>query len=140
MDKYKKAERRLINLNMDKAYLQAQENKLKLLEEEYNISGVSFDGVGSSGEISDTTGNTALNIFEQRVEVERVIKRVGHRIDHLEDVLENLTDKERTILVMFYVEHQPMWKIRKTICYEKTQTNKIKSEAMAKLVRGLYGE
>lgn len=140
MDNYKRAEKRLRNFNVDKTYLESLEKKLQLMEEEYSITGVSYDNIGGSTGVSDVVGNVVARVVDDKTELEMRIKRISLKLEHLANVLNSLTEKEKTVIVMFYIEHKQMWKIRQAICYEKTQTNAIKNDAMAKVVRGLYGE
>lgn len=140
MDNHSKIESRLRNLDLDKLYLCNQEKELKLLELEYEITGVSYDGVGGGGGISDTTGDKAANISEKKKKIELRILRHKKEIEHIESALDCLTETEYTVVTMFYCKYKPLWVIAREVGFSISQVKRIKRDAMTRLVRGIYGE
>lgn len=140
MDNYNRIEQRLRNLDLDKLYLCSLEKDLQLLELEYQITGVSYDGVGGSGDISDSTGDKAANIIEKKKRIELRMARHSKEIEHLERVLELLTETEYIVVTMYYCKYKPIWFIAKEVDFSISQVKRIKKDAMTRLVRGVYGE
>lgn len=140
MDSYNKIENRLRNLELDKLYLCNLEKDLKLLELEYEITGVSYDGIGGSGGNSDTTGDKAANIAEKKKRIELRMARHKKEIEHIESALNCLTETEYTVVTMFYCRYKPLWYISREVDFSISQVKRIKKDAMTRLVRGVYGE
>ena len=95
MDNYKRAEKRLRNFNVDKTYLESLEKRLQLMEEEYSITGVSYDNIGGSTGVSDVVGNVVARVVDDKTELEMRIKRISLKLEHLANVLNSLTEKEK---------------------------------------------
>lgn len=140
MDKYKNVERRLRNLEMEKTYLIYLEKDLKLLELEYEISGINYEKVGGNNNISDITGDKAVKLMQKRQELELKIARKKNEIEHIEGVLSKLTETERKIITMWYIEYKPHWKIAQEVGYSVSQVKRIKKDAIEKIMVGLYGD
>ena len=140
MDKHKRLEKYLKGLDIDREYLAYLKKQLELMEYEYGLTGITYGGV-PSGNISDTTGNQAVNIADNKIDLELRIKRLEIEINHIDNLIEQLTDKERTIIKLYYFKpYKPIWYIQQQIHHSKEQTLRIKSAALDKLIRGMYGE
>lgn len=141
MDRKKRLEQYLKGLDIDREYLVYLKKKLELLEYEYGLTGISYDSPIQSGSISDTTGNQAVSIADERVKTELSIKRLELEIQHIDNLINQLTDKEALIVKLYYFKpYKPLWYIQQQIHHSKEQTIRIKSAALDKLMRGLYGE
>ena len=93
MDNYKRAEKRLRNFNVDKTYLESLEKELQLMEEEYSITGVSYDNIGGRTGVSDVVGNVVARVVDDKTELEMRIKRIRLKLENLANVLNSLTEK-----------------------------------------------
>lgn len=140
MDKHKKVERRLRNLEMERMYLESLEKDLKLIELEYEINGINYEKIGEDNSISDITGDKAVKLMQKRQELELRIARKKNEIEHIEGVLSKLTETERTVITMWYTEYKPHWKIAQEVGYSVSQVKRIKKDAIEKIIIGLYGD
>lgn len=140
MGNYKAAEERIRELQFDKVYLESIKNKLELLELEYCISGIAYDGIGGGSEISDRTGDTALRVSDQKTKLELKAAKVKADVAHLESVLNCLTAKEYEIIILYYTKYKSIEVIAGEVVYSPSQVKRIKGDAMRKIVKGLYGK
>ncbi len=125
---------------MEKIYLIYLEKALELLELEYEISGINYEKVGENNNISDITGEKAVKLIQKRQELELKIARKKNEIEHIEGVLSKLTETERTVITMWYIEYKPHWKIAQEVGYSVSQVKRIKKDAIEKIIVGLYGD
>lgn len=141
MDKRKRIEEYLRGLDITKEYLAYRKKELELLDYEYGLTGISYDSPIQSGSISDTTGNQASRIADERQATMIEIKRLELEVNHIEKLISMLTDKEATTIRLYYFSpYKPLWYIQQQINHSKEQTIRIKSAALNKLARGMYGE
>lgn len=140
MTRYENIGKRLINLEIDKVRLKSLEDELELIELEYNLKGIAYDGIGGSGGIGDTVGDTAINLAERKIDIQLKIARLTKEIEHLEGVLSKLTDTERNTVILYYPKHKKYHVIAREVGYSISQVKRIKKDAMDKIVRGIYGE
>lgn len=139
MDKKNKAEKELRELHYNKAYLCSLEEELNLLDYQYGLRGISYDGAGGSSGTSDTTGNQATVLADERIALHHKINRYNSKIAHIEQVLNLLTSREYTVVNMYYIKYKPWWRIAQEIGYSKRQAQRIKDDAIEKIAIGLYG-
>lgn len=136
----KKVESRLRNLEIDKSYIDYLKKELELLEEEYGLHSTGTGEGSKSNSISDTVGNQASNIADTKEELELRLKRAQARIDHLENLITKLTDTEAKVITLYYLNYRPLWYIAGQVQFSTRQVQRIKDDAIGRLVRGMYGE
>lgn len=141
MDNYSKAKERLKLWEADKIHLQSLVDDLELLELEYCMQGISYDGIGGgTGEPSDSTGDTAMRLADKRRKLEFAIAKETKEVNHLQSILTNtLTRVEYMIIIMFYPNRKNIRAIGKELKYSDSTIKRIKKEAMDKVIVGLYG-
>lgn len=140
MDKRAKVEKELRELYFNRAYLESLEQDMDVLNYEYGLRGISYDGIGGgSGEPSDATGDQAARLVDERVAINMRITKYKNKIQHITDVLNLLTAREYKIIMMYYIEYKPWWKIAQEIGYSIRQAQRIKDDAIEKVSIGLYG-
>ncbi len=140
MNSRAKAEKELRELYFNQAYLESLEHEIVVLNYEYGLRGVAYDGIGGgSGEPGDSTGDQAAKLVDARVAIDRKIARYKNKINHIESVLALLTERERKVTLMYYIEYKPWWKIAQEIGYSIRQAQRIKEDALEKVSIGLYG-
>ena len=140
MDKYKLVEKRLRDIYLDEGYLNHLKRSLEILEYEYGAKAVSYDSIGSSGDISDNTGNLATRLADKRTEIKIDILKVEHKIHYLHETIGRLTHDEAEIIKMYYLKNYPIYKISSELNASAATIKRVKARAMKRLIRGLYGE
>lgn len=139
--KKQKVESRLRNLEIDKSYVDYLKKELELLEEEYGLHGTGLsDGGGNPNSISDNTGNQAATLMDRKEEVDLRLKRAIARINHVETLITKLTDTEEAVVRLYYMEYKPLWYISGQVKFSQRQVQRIKDDALGRLIRGMYGE
>mgnify|MGYP001010558049 CR=1 FL=1 len=128
------------NIEREKRYLEYLKREYKLLEDERNLKAVSYDGTGSSHNVSDNTGNTATMITDEQAKLMIKIKRKESKIKHYESIEETLTDEEREVLYRVYVKEQPYWKIVNDMGFSIRTAKRRRETGLDKLCIGLFGE
>jgi len=139
-DKKQKVESRLRNLEIDKSYVDYLKKELELLEEEYGLHSSGLGEGGKSNSISDNTGNQAANLIDRKEETELRLKRAMARINHIETLITKLTDTEESVIRLYYMEYKPLWYISGQVKFSQRQVQRIKDDALGRLIRGMYGE
>ena len=140
MNKKAKAEKELRELYYNQAYLESLEQDIKVLNYEYGLRGIAYDGIGGgAGEPSDSTGDQAARLVDARVAINRRIAKYCNKINHIQEVLKLLTERERKTIMMYYIEYKPWWFIAQEIGYSQRQAQRIKEDAIEKVAIGLYG-
>ena len=140
MDKYKLVEKRLRDIYLDEGYLNHLKRSLEILEYEYGAKAINYDSIGSSGDISDNTGNLATRLADKRTEIKIDILKVEHRIQYLHETIGRLTHDEAEIIKMYYLKNYPIYKISSELNASAATIKRVKARAMKRLIRGLYGE
>lgn len=138
--KYSQAEDKIRNLGPDKVRLAFLKKELKQLELEYGGRGVNYDGIGGGTGVSDTTGDLAVRVAEQREDIELKITKLSLKIQHIEAVLVTLTEFQLQVILKFYTEGKQLWKIGDELSMSRSTAKRIKKSAMDRVIRGLYGE
>ena len=140
MNKRAKAEKELRELYFNQAYLESLEQDIKVLNYEYGLRGIAYDGIGGgSGEPGDTTGGSAARLVDARVAIDRKIARYKNKINHIEGVLALLTEIEYKIVMMRCIKYKPWWYVADQTGYGIRQAQRIKEDALEKVSIGLYG-
>lgn len=140
MNSRAKAEKELRELYFNQAYLESLEHEIVVLNYEYGLRGVAYDGIGGgSGDPSDTTGGSAARLVDARVAIDRKIARYKNKINHIESVLALLTEIEYKIVMMRYIKYKPWWYVADQTGYGIRQAQRIKEDAIGKVAIGLYG-
>ena len=101
------------------------------------------NGIGeyiSSGTISDSTGNQAIEIADKRIDMELRLRRARAKVNHLEALIDKLTETEATVVRLYYLHYKPMWYISQQVKFSQRQVQRIKDDALQRLMRGVYGE
>lgn len=135
MDKYTRIKTAIEKLNINKSTLVYLEEELKLLESERMLKGVSYDGVKSSGGISDTVADTAIRITEKEQELKIKIDRKKNEIKFTENMLKCLKDDERNIIVGLYVKYKPYWKLCEEVGCSISNCKKIRKQGFDRLMK-----
>ena len=133
-------ESRLRNLEIDKQYVSYLEEQLKILNDEYGLKGNGIGEYVSSGTISDSTGNQAIEIADKRIDMELRLRRARAKVNHLETLIDKLTETEATVVKLYYFHYKPMWYISQQVKFSQRQVQRIKDDALQRLMRGVYGE
>ena len=140
MNSRAKVEKELRELYFNQAYLESLEQEKVVLNYEYGLRGIAYDGIGGgSGEPGDSTGDQAARLVDERVAINMRITKYKNKIQHITDVLKLLTAREHKVIMMYYIEYKPWWKIAQEIGYSIRQAQRIKEDALEKVSIGLYG-
>ena len=125
---------------LDQVYLESLYNDLALLELEYSISGISYDGIGGSSGVSDMTSQTAMRLGHRRMELEIKIATAVKEQQHISRAIDNLNCKEMQIIQGYYFKGKQLASIAIEMYLSISQVKNHKREAMKKLIRQFYGE
>jgi RNA polymerase sigma factor (sigma-70 family) len=141
VDKHKIIKDKLGFLKYDIEYLESMKERLKLLEEERELRGITYDDVGGghTNTISDITGETAVRIAEEEIDLKVRIKKKQAEIDHLERILASLPEDERQVIVMFYCKNHMYWKIAEQVGCSISTVKRLRRKGFEKLRVGIFG-
>ncbi|HZJ98539.1 MAG TPA: hypothetical protein VFC79_00945 [Tissierellaceae bacterium] len=141
MDNYSKVEELLKNYKMMKIHIENIEEEIKFVKGDIGLQGISYDGISTSptNEIKSSVENTVLSIQEEVYFLERNIERLVADIEKIDRALEGLEDIERTVVIEKYVNAKQWWQVASKVCYSESYSRAIRSRAIKKLVKGIYG-
>ena len=139
MNYYHLVEDRVRNFLYDKIYLESLYKDMAILELEYQLNGISYDGIGGSTSTSDMTGETAIRLAHKRAEIELKIAKQFKKVQHIETALDNLSNTEKLILNRHYVCSKTLQTISIETAWSLASVKRRKREAMHKMIRQLYG-
>lgn len=142
MDKYSKVERLLYNYKMLKISIENLEEDIKIIEDDAGVKGINYDGVviSKTNRTSDIVANTVLSNTEKIHYLERIIEHNKRDIESIDKALEGLTEVEKTIVVEKYINSKQWWEVANMVRYNDRWCRKIRTDAINKLIIGIYGE
>lgn len=142
MDKYAKVERLLYNYKMLKISIENIEEDIKLIEDDSGVKGISYDGIATSktNKTSDIVADTVLSKTEKIHYLSRIIEHNKRDIESINKALEGLTEVEKIIVVEKYINSKQWWEVASIVRYNDRWCRKIRTDAINKLIVGIYGE
>ena len=131
----------LKNYKMMKINIKNIEEEIIFVKGDIGLQGISYDGVSTSptNEIKSSVENTVLSIQEEVHFLERNIERLVVNIEKIDRALEGLEDIERTVVIEKYINAKQWWQVASKVCYSESYSRAIRSRAINKLVKGIYG-
>ena len=138
---YKSVEKLLYNYRIYKANISIKCEEIKELLENDGMRGISYEGISTSrtNNTSDMTGEVAATNV---IDIERLKEEKGaleNRLHILDTLIEGLTDTERTVITMKYIEGRQWWEIAYKLKYSERQCRNIRKEAIEKIRTGIGG-
>lgn len=138
---YKRIERLLYNYNMLRINIQIADKQLENLKEEDGMHAINYD----KGKISNTfkvncpTEETAIKNIEKETLIVEKREKLISKLETLQLLISGLSDIERKIIDMYYIEGKQWWQIAYEVKYSERHCRRIRSDAIGKLAVGLYG-
>ena len=140
MNKEKEIRKQLERLGSNKVYIEYLERELQMLEEDYGLQGIAYDGISGGSGTSDSTGDTAIRMNHIKNELENKKKKKENEIQHITDALGQLTELEFEIVQMFYIDRVQLCNIGSRVGYSLSQVRRIKNDSMIKLKIAMFGD
>ena len=140
MNKEKEIRKQLERLGSNKVYIEYLERELQMLEEDYGLQGIAYDGIGGGSGTSDSTGDAAIRMNHIKNELENKKKKKENEIQHITDALGQLTELEFEIVQMFYIDRVQLCNIGSRVGYSLSQVRRIKNDSMIKLKIAMFGD
>lgn len=139
IDKYAKVKELLQNYEIIKISIANIEKEIEYIKEDIAIRGISYDGVSTSptNEIKSIVESTILAKEEKINYLQHLIKRHQININKIDDVLNNLTETERTIIIDRYMHHKYWYQITPKVFLEERQCRRKLKSAMDKMIIGV---
>lgn len=134
---FKAMEYTLKSLNLYYIGISEAEEKLKLLEEQYNdgISGIDYTPELKSitNKINRLTEETAISNIEKREKLLKQLKYMKLKVGEIERQMDSLEPKESMILRLLYVEGLKWDEVAERACYSRMQCFRIRDKGIEKL-------
>lgn len=128
----------LKSLNLYYLGIEEVEEKLKVLEEEYNdgVSGVNYtpELKSISKKINRLTENIAISNIEKREKLLKQLKFMKLKIEEIERQISLLDEKESEILTLAYIDKMKWEDVSYESNYSRAQCFRIRDSAIEKLV------
>lgn len=132
----KKIETMLYNFNQTKAEIKNIKLDIELLENEYD-DGIGVNYVEKTGKTNKITSTVENMIIRKEAQINRLnyaIKVKEAKIKKIENALEILTDRERSIIEMRYFQKESNRNISAKLYITEEYVSAIKSKAIKSLV------
>lgn len=139
---YKETEYLLYNYKMFQISIKNMEQEIEYLKKEDGVSGISYDGINTSPthKFSSLTEDAALSNREKIHYLERIIEKHRRTIESINRAMEGLSEVERIILEQKYIEGKQWWQVGSVVKYSERHCKRIRTEAVNKLIVGIYGK
>lgn len=146
---YRQVEGILYNYKIIKASIENYKLKLENLELEFDIddgmNGISYgEPTSKTNKINRITENNALKNIERkeriRKDLERKISLETNKIKMLDNALDALSDVERTIINMFYIENLEWYKVAGKVCYSEGWCKEKRKESINRILFTINGK
>lgn len=129
-DKFKELKESLYNYTR----LAAEKNELEIryqeLKENIGLNSINYSNEGKSYNISDTTGNKAINLVEQKEKLHKFIKTKGFEVARIENALNALSEREREIIEGRYMKKRSWEAISANIFISSEHCRKIARKSL----------
>lgn len=139
---YKATESLLYNYQMYKISIDNIEKEIEYLKEEDGSKGLAYDGIttGKTNKTTSITEDTALGVMEKIEYLERIIERNKRKVESVDRALDGLARNERIVVMQKYILGKQWWQVGAEACFSERHCKRIRSEAIRKMVVGIYGE
>lgn len=141
---YKEIEYKLYNYNMFKIGIENLKKEIEYLEsdEVRSLNAITYDEerTGKTNKISNVIESTMLSISEKILFKEMNIKRLENKIQAIDRALEVLTDIEREVIKLRYIEGKQWYIVAYNVNYNERWCKELRKRAIDKLIIGIYGE
>jgi len=138
---YSQIEGTLYNYKLIKASIENNKLKLDNLELEDGTTAIVYGEPSSkTNKFNSITENAALKNIERK---ERLKKRIAidtNTIQMIDNALNALTELERTIIEMFYIENMEWWKVAAKVHYSEGWCKAKRNEAINKMLFTINGK
>ena len=122
--------------------IQNMKQEIEYLEKEDGLSGISYDGISTSPTnlCKSATEGIALSNMEKIHFIEHSIERATRQIEKIDRAMEGLEETEQIVIRERYINARQWWKVAGEVKYGERHCKRIRTEAISKLVIGIYGE
>ena len=137
MDKmsYRQIEGILYNYKLIKASIENNKLKLQNLELEDGTTAISYEEPSSkTNKFHSITENAAIKNIERKEKLKKKIAIDTNTIQMIDNALNVLTELERTIIEMFYIENMEWWKVAAKVHYSEGWCKAKRNEAINKML------
>lgn len=117
------------------------EKEIEYLSEQDGITGIECgDGSGGSGGFKSVTERTALRNIDEIEKLRGKIRLGNLEIETINRLLDGLTETERQIIKVKYIDGLPWWQVAYSVGYSEKHAQKIRRRSINKMVVGVYGK
>lgn len=140
-DYYKGTEKILYNYNYLKANLEIKLKELQEIEKDDGVRAVDFEGISTckTYRISQPVEDMAILNLEMINSITKNINKLKSKINSIEKSLNLLSDEERGIIQMKYIDSMNWIQISEKVNISGRQAQRIKNNAINKIKVGLFG-
>lgn len=140
MNNYKKVEKMLCNYKMKAISIANMQEEIEQLKEMCGVGAMSYDSQPSNtNKINSIVENTSLSNMEQIEYLEKQIRRQQRNIDMIDRTLEGLSEVQRKVVTQRYIEGLEWYEVAGIVFRGERQCRNIRTEAINKMVLGVYG-
>ncbi len=132
---YRQIEGMLYNYKLIKASIENNKLKLQNLELEDGTTAISYEEPSSkTNKFHSITENAAIKNIERKEKLKKKIAIDTNTIQMIDNALNALTELERTIIEMFYIENMEWWKVAAKVHYSEGWCKAKRNEAINKML------
>lgn len=140
MNNYKKVEKMLYEYNMLKISIENMEEEIKFIEEDIGVGGIDYESPSSNtNKISSTTESTVLGRMEKIEYLEQQIEKHARQIEKINRTIKGLTETQKQVIVERYINGKQWYEVAGVVFRGERQCRTIRTEAINKMIVGIYG-
>lgn len=137
---YSQVEGILYNYKMIKASIENNKLKLENMELEDGSKAITYGQPSSkTNKISNITECAAMKNIEKKDKLKKKITLDTNNIKMIDNALKGLSELERTIIEMFYIEDLEWWKVAAKVCYSEGWCKTKRREAINRILFSING-
>lgn len=142
MNKYKQVEELLKNYTMMQASIENMQDEIEYIKKEDGTTGINYDGVTTSPthRFSSIVEDTVLSKSEKMHYLKHQIEGAKGLLERVDRAMEGLNEIEKAVIIGKYIEGLQWWQISGRVRYSERHCRRVRTEAIDKLVIGIYGQ
>jgi len=138
---YSQIEDILYNYKMIKASIENNKLKLENMELEDGSKAITYGEPNSNtNKINSITEKAAIKNIERKEKLKRNIALDTNKIKMIDNAIQGLSELERTIIEMFYIENLEWWKVAAKVCYSEGWCKAKRREAINRILFSINGD
>ena len=131
----------LYNYKMLQISIINMKQEIDFIDEETGVGGMDYESLPSNtNKINSITENIALSNMEKKEYLEMQIERNSRQLEKLDRTIKELSETQREVIIEKYIKGKQWYEVSGIVYKSERHCRQIRTDAINKLVIGIYGE